>query len=190
MATKIATAPRGTGGPRPFTYADLEEMPDDGYRREIIGGSLIVSPSPANVHQRIAIKLSAILLAAEQPDTMVLIAPCDWNLPSGDSVEPDLLVIRRQDYIPSGHVPPSATPLLLVEILSPSNVNYDRLIKRALYESLGVPTYWIVDPEGPSILALRLDNGTYRVDAEVSGDQTFATDWPYPVELVPAALTR
>jgi hypothetical protein len=31
---------------RPFTVADLEEMPDDGRRYELIDGELLVSPAP------------------------------------------------------------------------------------------------------------------------------------------------
>ena len=35
---------------RPFTYEDLEGMPNDGYRREIIDGSFVVTPTPAGGH--------------------------------------------------------------------------------------------------------------------------------------------
>jgi Uma2 family endonuclease len=42
---------------RAFTYEDLADMPDDGYRREIIGGSLIVTPAPTGGHQRVTGKL-------------------------------------------------------------------------------------------------------------------------------------
>jgi hypothetical protein len=98
---------------RPFTYADLEETPDDGYRREIIGGTLIVSPSPAGRDQRAALNLGVALRAGETPDTMALIAPFDWKLPDGGSVEPDLLVIRRRDFDPAGPLGPTAIPLLV-----------------------------------------------------------------------------
>ena len=36
---------------RPFTVADLEAMPDDGNRYELIDGMLIVSPAPSWGHQ-------------------------------------------------------------------------------------------------------------------------------------------
>ncbi len=179
-----------TQASRPFTHADLEDIAEDGYRREIIGGSLIVTPAPNAGHQRVTARLVSILLAAERPDTVVLPAPCDWYLPSGDSVEPDLLVIDRSDFQPAGAVPASATPLLVVEILSPSNANQDRLVKRALYESLGVPAYWIVDPLAPSLLALRLRDEKYQAEAEATGEEAYVTDWPYPVRVVPAELGR
>ncbi len=165
----------------PFTYDDLEGMPDDGYRREIIGGSLIVTPSPAGGHQRVTGKLYALVQAAEVPGNMAMVAPYDWKLPDGGSVQPDVMVIRRQDFDRDGPLPTSAAPLLVVEVLSPSNAAQDRALKRDLYERLGVPAYWIVDPSAPSLLALRLAEGRYIIEDETSG--TFRTDWPFPLSV-------
>jgi len=173
---------------RPFTYEDLEGMPDDGYRREIIGGCLIVTPSPSGAHQRVTTRLAAALLAAEIPETMAMVAPFDWKHPDGGSVQPDVMVIRREDFDPDGALPASARPLLVVEVLSPSNPTQDRMLKRDLYERLGVPAYWIVDPAGPSLLALRLAQGRYETEAE-TGDE-FRPDWPFPFELRLADLAR
>ena len=36
---------------RDWTWADLQQIPDDGHRYEIIDGSLYVSPSPSRPHQ-------------------------------------------------------------------------------------------------------------------------------------------
>lgn len=52
---------------RPFTYADLETMPDDGYRREIIDGVLIVTPSPVPRHQTVAFQLARAAPAGRLP---------------------------------------------------------------------------------------------------------------------------
>ncbi|MGH9065937.1 MAG: Uma2 family endonuclease [Acidimicrobiales bacterium] len=175
---------------RAFTYNDLEDMPDDGYKREIIGGTLLVTPAPFGRHQRAVLRLAAVLLGAETPEARVLPAPYDWRLQSGDSVEPDVLVIRRDDFDPDGPLPASATPLLVVEVLSPSNPDQDRLVKRALYESLGVPAYWIVAPQAPALLALRLQGGRYEVEAEVAGDECFTTGWPFSLRIVPSELVR
>ncbi len=38
-------------GISPLTVDDLDQVPDDGWRYEIIDGSLHVSPPPSNVHQ-------------------------------------------------------------------------------------------------------------------------------------------
>ncbi|MGH9130766.1 MAG: Uma2 family endonuclease [Acidimicrobiales bacterium] len=178
MSTTIATAM----GPQGFTYEDLDDIPDDGCRREVIGGSLIVTPSPIGRHQLSSLSIAQALRLARTPDTVVLAAPFDWHLPDGGCVQPDVMVIRRQDYDPDARLASSATPLLVVEVLSPSNVSVDRTLKRELYASLGVPAYWMVDPREASILALRLTDGRYVTEADLSkGD--FATDWPFPVRI-------
>lgn len=172
----------------PFRYEDLEDAPNDGYRREIIDGSLIVTPAPDGGHQLAVVRLAAMLLLAQTPEAMTLVAPFDWHHADGGVVEPDLLVIRRSDFDADGPLSPSATPMLVVEILSPSNPQLDLAVKRALYERLGVPAYWIVDPKRLTLLALRLVDGAYAMDAEVSGDEQFVTDWPFPVQFCPADL--
>jgi Uma2 family endonuclease len=101
-----------------------------------------------------------------------------------------VLVFRAEDFDLDGPLPDSAVPLLVVEVLSPSNPEQDRAVKRALYERLGVPAYWIVDPMVPSLLALRLVDGRYVVEGQVAGESVFATDWPFPVTVVPADLLQ
>lgn len=175
---------------RPFTYEDLEDMPDDGYRREIIGGSLIVTPAPNARHQLVVGQLLAILHSAKTAVSTVLTAPYDWKLPDGGSVQPDLVVVRREDVDLDGPLPASARPMLVVEVLSPSNPEQDRAVKKALYEHLGVSGYWLVDPGVPSVVALRLKGGRYEVEAAVAGSDALESDWPFPVRVVPADLLR
>lgn len=174
---------------RPFTFTDLDAMPDDGRRWEVIGGSLLVSPAPTGGHQIIARELTVLLRAAETPDTLAVPAPYDWRVEAtGESFQPDVMVIRRRDFDPAG--PLRATPLLVIEIVSPRREAQDRMFKRARYEALGVPAYWIVDPAGPSLTELRLSsNGEFTPRASVTGDDTFRTDYPFPVQTTPSALT-
>ena len=42
---------------RPFTVAELDRMPDDGRRYELLSGALVVSPRPTTVHQFVAMRL-------------------------------------------------------------------------------------------------------------------------------------
>jgi Uma2 family endonuclease len=37
--------------------------------------------------------------------------------------------------------------LLAIEVLSPSSVRADRFAKRRLYQDVGIPLYWIIDPD-------------------------------------------
>jgi Uma2 family endonuclease len=43
------------------------------------------------------------------------------------------------------------TLLLVVEVLSPGTARQDRFAKRRLYQEVGVPLYWIVDPDQKSV---------------------------------------
>jgi Uma2 family endonuclease len=172
----------------PFTFADLDAMPDDGRRWELIGGSLVVSPAPFGAHPWCAARLFRILDEATPRDTVVVPAPYDWRVEAtGESFQPDVTVIRRGDFDPAG--PLRATPLLVVEIISPGREAQDRMFKRARYEALRVPAYWIVDPAEPSLTELRVSGrGSYTERSTVVGEQMFVTDYPFPVELSPAAL--
>lgn len=173
--------------PRPFVAEDLFGMPDDGYRREIIDGMLVVSPSPVAAHQICIYQLAKRLEAAAPRHLQMMISPFDWTPPGGDSLQPDVLVARRGDINLRGRL--RATPVLVVEVVSPSSVRMDKMIKRAAYERLGVPAYWIVDPDGPGLVALELNEaGRYVQTARAAGRRRFKVTVPFPLELIPADL--
>ncbi|MHB8264205.1 MAG: Uma2 family endonuclease [Acidimicrobiales bacterium] len=184
MAMVIAA----TAPPRTFTASDLDTIKDDGYRREVIEGRLIVTPSPIGEHQNAAGRLFSLLDRHCVSGFKVMIAPYDWRPTGGDSLQPDLMVIRDSDYNPKGFQ--LATPLLVVEVRSESTAIYDATEKRSRYESLSVPAYWIVDPADPSLVALHLIDGRYVEVARVSGAEPYQAEQPYPVSIVPNELIR
>jgi Uma2 family endonuclease len=55
----------------------------------------------------------------------------------------------------------NGAPDLIIEILSPSTVRQDRVLKFHKYLEAGVLEYWIVDPEGKTVQVHILDNGHY-----------------------------
>ncbi len=169
----------------PFTYDDLQGMPDDGYRHELLDGVLLVTPAPSIPHQVCVTALWDILRHHRRAGEIVLIAPVDYVISPSTVLEPDVLVARTADLTPA-NLP--ATPLLVVEVLSPSTRRIDRTAKRLAYEEAGVPAYWLVDPDVPSVTVLELVDGTYEEVAVVAGDQSFTVSRPYPVEIIPARL--
>ena len=59
----------------------------------------------------------------------------------------------------------------MIEILSPSNKEYDRETKLRAYEKAGVPEIWYFDPEDDSAEILNLGaGGRYVVTAKLSGN--------------------
>lgn len=135
---------------RPLTYDDLLQMPDDGLRREVIGGELFVNPAPRRAHQEVSANTHWILqqFFRSTRKGKAFAHPVDVYLGRTDVVQPDLIAIRSDRlhiYRPEGVV--VEPPDLVVEIISPSSRSIDRVRKMALYARAGVPEYWIADPE-------------------------------------------
>lgn len=174
---------------RPWTWADLQEIPDDTHRYEIIDGSLYVSPSPSRVHQLAAGRLVRMLLDAA-PDDIEVLETVDVELP--DNVfEPDVVVLPAElAHTSDGPLTPSQV-LLAVEVVSPSSRRMDRLFKPAVLAESGVPAYWRVEMDGagaPSIVLHRLDGNVYREVGVVRAGDSAVVDVPFRVELRPADL--
>ena len=171
----------------PFTRSDLERMPDDGCRYELIDGVLIVSAAPSRLHQRAVANLHLLLSAACPPDLELLFAPFAVALADDTEVQPDLLVAPRSQFTDRDLPGP---PLLAVEVLSPSTRRIDLLLKRDRLLAAGVPSYWLVDPDEPALTVLELQHGTYVEVARVEGEQAWTAERPYAVTVVPADLLR
>ena len=168
----------------PFDLADLTDLPEDGLRYEVLDGALVVNPAPSWRHQNIAANLRDLLRRVAPEGVRVIPAPM-WRIRLGQVPEPDVVVVRREAL---GELAVEGTPLLVVEVLSPSNRDADLVRKRALYAEAGCPAYWIVDLAEPSILALALSGGAYAEVARVVGDERFETADPFVVSFSPAEL--
>ena len=167
-----------------WTFADLDALPDDGLRYELVDGTLLVSPAPSRGHQRVVTGLVGRLFAACPPELEVLVAPTDYRPTSSRSLQPDVLVVSRADPGTRALTFPLA---LAVEVLSPSSRSVDLVLKRALYEQAGVARYWVVDPVGPSVQAWRLTGGAYVPEDLVVDGVLTAVD-PVPVRVALADL--
>lgn len=128
-----------------YTIADLDRLPDDGNRYELLAGVLLVTPAPGPPHQLVLGRLTMVLSAYLLPSgAAVLVTP--GAIQSGDDtqLEPDLLVI------------PTAMAhhdswrkikgwWLAVEVSGRGSRIYDRDFKRDAYLALGVREYWRLD---------------------------------------------
>lgn len=172
---------------RPFTVTDLEDMPDDGRRYELIDGELLVSPAPGWSHQEAVQTLYMTLRAACPRELRVLAAPFAVRMNQFNELQPDVLVARFAD-LTEQNLP--RAPLLAVEVISPSSGLRDRSLKKAVYERMGVPSYWLVDPnrDRPALTAYELAGDSYKEAAAVTGRQAWSASRPFGVQIVPADL--
>lgn len=97
--------------------------------------------------------------------------PLNLFLLGANLVQPDLVALLSEHLHLCSKRGIEGPPLLIVEVLSPSNPEHDRLVKRAIYARAGVPEYWIVSPEAAVIEILALDGDRYRTHARVAGDE-------------------
>jgi Uma2 family endonuclease len=135
-------------GFRRYTYADLENFPDDHLRREIIDGELIVTPSPVTRHQRAVVNIVVALAAyAKQSGGEVFPAPLDVYFAEDNVVEPDVLFVRADHASQIEKKLIKDAPDLVVEISSPSTRRLELVRKRELYARFGVPEYSYADLE-------------------------------------------
>lgn len=171
---------------RRYTIADLYDLPEDGRRYELVDGWLIVSPMARRLHQVGCHQLGRILQDAAPPEYFVFGLPINVDDPDSTHFEPDVTVVRREfATIENGDL-----PLLAVEVRSPSTAGRDAVLKRSGYARLGVPSYWLVDVDIPSIRVLRWRAGGYDEVAYVEGEQPLTVTEPFPVTIVPADLIR
>lgn len=177
--TSYLVAPAGG-----WTADDLDALPDDLLRYELVDGVLLVSAAPSEDHQIAQFEVSHLLRSAVPPGLRVLTAPFDVRFGPRRLLQPDIVVLPRDRTVHP------RTPVLVVEVLSPSTSAVDLVLKRHVYEQGGIGSYWLVDPLTPSLTVLELQDGAYTEVAVVTGDEAYDAVRPYPVRVVPGELLR
>ena len=154
-----------------LTVDDLDIMPDDGNRYEIIEGELFVSRAPGLEHQRISGNLFAsIRTYLDRTHIGEVLATPGIVFSTFNGVIPDLVFIshERREKIASGERITGA-PDLVIEIVSSGSENErrDRIVKRQLYGNWGVREYWIVYPGNRTIEVYVHDGEALKLVAEL-----------------------
>lgn len=135
------------GAPTPpyFTARMVRALPDDGLRYETVHGELLVTRAPTPPFLRVAGRLALALTRylVRRGAGRVLMAPAGLAPGPDTLVQPDVFVTP-----PSVRGGGRGLPLLVAEVLAPGTARADRFTKRRLYQELGVPVYWLVNPVG------------------------------------------
>jgi Uma2 family endonuclease len=139
---------------RRFTVDDVEALPDDGNRYEVLHGVLLVTPAPGIPHQTVATKLAAILSAFLDPEPEVRVwAPGVVRVQPDIQLEPDILVGRMPTNMRWELV---GDRWLAVEVSGTGSRVYDREYKRDGYLEVGLAEVWLVDLESRQVLVSRV----------------------------------
>ncbi len=150
-----------------WTYEDYCRLPDDGRRYEVLRGVLYVPPAPNPKHQAALRNFSFLLglFLQDHPFGIYLFAPLDVILPKelATPVQPDLLFLTRERRHLLKEQFLEGAPDLIVEILSPSNQQYDRKTKLGLYAEAGVREVWMADPKKQIVEVFVLRRGAYEL---------------------------
>ncbi|GAA4987103.1 Uma2 family endonuclease [Nonomuraea thailandensis] len=166
---------------RPFTIDDLLAIPDDGNRYELFNGSLLVSPAPSRVHQRVVYRLQRLLDDALPPD-LEPVATINMRVSEKDYYIPDLVVLPMDLPDSDGLMHSPKDMLLAVEVGSPSTKMRDEDIKVKAYAQAGVPFYSRVEPdEGPTLYVYELNGDRYKPPTMYKAGTMTELSEPFPM---------
>jgi len=145
------------------TVKDYLLLPE-GAPYQLINGQLIMSPAPKRSHQKLAIRIGALILSHCDKTQVgeVYISPFDVYLDDENVVQPDICFIAQANLSILTEDGAQGAPDMVVELLSPSNAYYDVRAKLQLYEKFGVKEYFIVDPADNMVVAYQLAGGRYK----------------------------
>ncbi len=151
-----------------LTSADLELLPENGNRYEIIDGELYMTRAPHWKHQTTCGNFYAKLQAwSEVNDLGYAAVGVGVIFGDNDDVIPDVVWISKEKYEAlidkSGHL--MGAPEIAIEVLSAGTENEkrDRELKLKLYSSRGVLEYWIADWRSQQMQIYRRENGILKL---------------------------
>ena len=128
---------------------------------EIINGKVYMMARPGVNHARIQSNIHGVFKNYLRGKRCESFEEVDVFLDE-DNVVPDVIIVCNPEIIEDKGI--YGVPDLVVEILSPSTGQRDKLDKRELYEKFGVKEYWIVDPFNKSVEVYRLKNGSLKLE--------------------------
>jgi Uma2 family endonuclease len=164
-----------------MSWDDYLALADD-RRGEYYDDAFVVSPSAVQRHQRIIARLVAAI-APQLPPSADVLSEWGWRPRPETEFIPDVVVFERTDerYL-------TAVPHLVVEVLSDDR-GRDLLQKFHIYARLGLQRYWVIDPDGPTIITHRLVDGAFHETGRFIGDAEAALDLGVAqVNIRPASL--
>ena len=147
-----------------YTVDDVMSLPED-VRVELIDGVLYDMAVPTYIHQGIAGHIHAKFLdfvTKNRGGCFPFISPIGVQLDRDDKtyLEPDVIIICRKEYddrlrerVLFG------APDFVLEVISPTSVRRDTVLKMNKYMKAGVREYWILDPMAKILYVYDFEHG-------------------------------
>lgn len=147
-----------------YTVKDYEKLPE-GAPYQLMGGNLVMVPSPTPNHQKISreVEFSLLQFVRTHKLGVVFDAPIDVSLGETEVYQPDIIFISKERTNIIGEKQIQGAPDLVIEILSPSTAYYDMKRKKKVYEACGVKEYWLADPEEKTIEIYESQEGKFQL---------------------------
>lgn len=144
---------------------DALEETDVSKRFELVDGVVVVTPQPTPRHQ-LASRRLANALDGFLPDGLLAVHEVEIAIDLGSPPtmrSPDVVVVPVEKVRADPVRFDGADVVLAVEIISPGSRRVDRVMKKAEYEEVGIPSYWIIDPRADMerFVAYELRDGSY-----------------------------
>ncbi|RMF85647.1 MAG: Uma2 family endonuclease [Nitrospinota bacterium] len=146
-----------------YTYREYARLPE-GAPYQLIGGKLVMTPSPSPYHQRVSKRLEFFLydfVEKQHHLGEIFDAPIDVYFEETEVYQPDIIFISQERQNIIGEQKIEGAPDLIIEVLSPSTAYYDLKHKMRVYARHGVKEYWIVDPLERGIEVFENKNGEF-----------------------------
>ncbi|WNZ22518.1 Uma2 family endonuclease [Leptolyngbya sp. NK1-12] len=163
-----------------WTTADLDLLPDNGTRYEIIDGELFMTRAPRWSHQKVAGNICAELSRwSDETGLGEATTTPGIIFSDADNVIPDVVWVSKERLAmlldEAEHL--TGAPELIVEVLSPgeNNERRDREIKLKLYATQGVREYWIVDLQLQQVQVYRRQQATLQLAATLFVDDEISS---------------
>jgi len=129
---------------------------------EILDGQPVAMASASTNHAIVVENIRDVFRGYLKGKFCRMFSELDVILSDKDTFIPDVMVVCRRDIIKANGI--YGAPDLIVEVLSPSTIRYDRGYKMKTYAKNGVKELWLVDPESRAIEVYLLDNGVYELN--------------------------
>ena len=165
---------------RVWRIEELQELPDDGCKYELVDGRLDVTPPPTQWHDLLGHQLADLLLAAAPPGWLAIQAFL-VRLADDTQRQPDVVLFRWPPREPTEDRRSPVGPAdigLLIEVVSPSSRRRDRFHKPGEYADAGIGIYWRLETEPDLALhTYRLDGTAYVADVTITDSGTAPVPW-------------